>query len=91
MYYLKFQIIDQNVSSSNKIAGIFDHQYFWNASINISNFLRSWSVRRAHPCPDLPKLVRGDFDWFVVGIATLKIVQNERLINFLGSKNFFHQ
>ena len=47
-------------------------------------------VRRAQPRPYLRKLVRGDVDWFVSGMATLKIVQNERL-NSEEAQVFFPQ
>ena len=31
-------------------------------------------------------LLTGDFDWSEGGVATLKIVQNERLMKFKGKK-----
>ena len=35
----------------------------------------------------MPGLTRGEFDWSGVGLTTLKLIQNERLIEFYGGKN----
>ena len=39
IYYLKIEIIDKNILSSNQIVGFLDHQYFWKERINGLIFL----------------------------------------------------
>ena len=40
------------------------------------------------PCTNLPKLATSAFGWSG-GMVRVKIAQDERLINFLGSKSVF--
>ena len=36
---MQFQVINQNVLQSNKIAGFFNHQYLWKERIKALDFL----------------------------------------------------
>ena len=41
--------------------------------------------------PDMPRLTRGEFGWSGVSLATLEVIQNERLIEFFPEKlSFYH-
>ena len=40
-----FQVIDQNVFSSNKITGYLDHQYLWKKTTNVIDFLYTYSTQ----------------------------------------------
>ena len=78
---------------SNWIARFFDHQYLWNKSIYILDFLHgdellatetiTWLgvARCAQTCPSIPRCARVLLIG-LGGIARLEIVPNEGLSNF---------
>ena len=46
MYCINLRIVDQNLLSSNQKTGFFDHQYLWNETINILDFLHEYIYQR---------------------------------------------
>ena len=68
--------------SPNKIACFFVHQYLWNKTINLLDFLHKNSIsesyslfvpRHAETCLNMSGV---DFDWSVGGMFKLKVIQN---------------
>ena len=84
VYYINFQMINQNALLSNQIVRTFDHQYIWKETINVLDFLHrdickkkiaSYSTSISCVWPGIPSdaqtcpnLLGGEFGWSGAGV-----------------------
>ena len=84
--------------SSNTITRFLDHQYLEETAIVLIFLLRDsnqgkiackttnagwvWPCMPSRAQAGMHRLIKGEFDWSGDGLATLEVIQNEKLIEF---------